>query len=148
MIYSHELPLRQALREVIGLRKYVTVVDEQQKNRLSCDPMPIGGFLQTLLVKVEEILDLIQGSMCPVETILMEEQVSSNIDSLGYDELSHAMISRFKGGSSYIYYCVPSEVYDQVRSAESVGGAFNQLVKGRYLYEQLESSNRDGESVL
>jgi hypothetical protein len=54
------------------------------------------------------------------------------IDALAYDPVVRELDVTFKNGSVYRYHDVPQQVYDQVRSAPSVGGAFVQSVKNSY----------------
>ena len=57
---------------------------------------------------------------------------SSNIASVGYDVSSQALEVEFLNGSVYEYYNVPEQVYQELISATTVGGYFNQRVKKLY----------------
>lgn len=57
---------------------------------------------------------------------------SSNIAALGYDAASQTLAVQFQNGDTWHYEPVPQETYDSVRSAESVGRAFNSEIRGSY----------------
>ena len=64
---------------------------------------------------------------------------SSLLKSLGYDGGTSTLEVEFHNGAVYTYDGVPEEVYSEVMSAESVGKAFNRLVKseGSYPYKRV-----------
>ena len=57
---------------------------------------------------------------------------SSNIESVGYDSDSLTLEVEFKGGSVYQYYDVPSDVYENFISAESLGSDFHHSIKKNF----------------
>ena len=59
---------------------------------------------------------------------------SSSIASLGYDPGRRLLEVEFHGGAVYVYRAVPSHVRAELMSAESLGRAFNELVRDRYAY--------------
>jgi hypothetical protein len=63
---------------------------------------------------------------------------SSTIDSIGYDQNSNKLTVKFKTGAIYEYLNVPHYVYDAVMSADSVGKALNNEVKGIYDYSKIQ----------
>jgi hypothetical protein len=58
--------------------------------------------------------------------------VSSNINSVGYDETSNILEIEFKSGSIYQYLNVPKEIYNELAQASSVGRYFMRNIKDRY----------------
>lgn len=63
---------------------------------------------------------------------------SSNISAMAHDGV--LMGVTFKSGVTYAYENVTREVFDEIVTAESVGGRFNSLVKkhpDRYPYRRL-----------
>tara|TARA_Y100001973_G_C5094634_1_gene279374 strand:+ start:107 stop:322 length:216 start_codon:yes stop_codon:yes gene_type:complete len=64
---------------------------------------------------------------------------SSLLKGLGYDAATSTLEVEFHNGSVYVYEGVPQTVYSDIMGAESVGKAFNQLVKreGAYPYKRL-----------
>jgi hypothetical protein len=63
---------------------------------------------------------------------------SSLIKSLGYDEPSQVLEVEFHRGAVYQYLAVPTSVYEDLQSSESVGKSFNALVKTQgYEFKQL-----------
>ena len=61
---------------------------------------------------------------------------SSNIKAIGFDDNKHQtatgrMTVEFNGGALWHYDGVTREVYGRVRSSDSVGAAFNALVKSQ-----------------
>ncbi len=63
--------------------------------------------------------------------------VSSNIDEVEHDSSTSTLKVTFKNGSRYKYDEVPQVVFEQLISAESVGKALNQMVKGKFAYTKL-----------
>lgn len=75
---------------------------------------------------------------------------SSNIASIGYNEVKGEMYIRFRDGSLYVYYDVPKIVYQQVKQGRlpaavsdynphSVGGTFWKMVRrAGYPYKKLQ----------
>ena len=64
---------------------------------------------------------------------------SSNLAEIGYDENDQTLEVKFKKGVVYQYYEVPSTTYEELIEADSVGKAFQQLVKGgSYRYARME----------
>lgn len=56
--------------------------------------------------------------------------VSSNVDSIGYDDNSRTLYVAFKNGSRYFYTDVPKELYTQFLNAPSKGKFLNQHIAG------------------
>lgn len=68
------------------------------------------------------------------EDIYMESVDSSALSEVGYD-YSHEMLAiRFRENDEhvYVYYDVPSEVYEDFISADSLGRYYNYYIKGQY----------------
>lgn len=68
------------------------------------------------------------------EDIYMESVDSSALSEVGYD-YSHEMLAiRFRENNEhiYVYYDVPSEVYEDFISAYSLGRYYNSYIKGQY----------------
>jgi hypothetical protein len=57
---------------------------------------------------------------------------SSLISRIAYDEQARTLSIRFRSGSLYVYYDVPAEEYDALRSAASAGRYYNACIKGRF----------------
>ena len=62
---------------------------------------------------------------------------SSNVVSVGYDAGSSTLEVEFKDGSIYQYHSVPSEHFDAMLSAESVGKYLNANIKHKYRYTKV-----------
>ncbi len=54
---------------------------------------------------------------------------SSNLASVGYDEVNQILEVQFKHGGVYQYYSVPESVYDGLMSASSHGQFFDRNIK-------------------
>jgi len=54
---------------------------------------------------------------------------SSNIKEFGYSTHYNILRTHFLNGTAYDYFNVPEKVFEELRSAESKGKAFNALVK-------------------
>lgn len=73
---------------------------------------------------------------------------SSNISSIRYDPIGNTdkaieignLTVTFKNGSQYLYENVPLEVTHKIVSSESVGKAFNELIKvdNKYKFSRLK----------
>jgi lysyl-tRNA synthetase class 2 len=62
---------------------------------------------------------------------------SSAIAAVAFDERANTLEVEFRGGRVYRYSAVPRSVVDTVLASESVGAAFNALVRGRYPYVEV-----------
>ena len=62
---------------------------------------------------------------------------SSNLAEIGYDGSTQTMEVCFKSGGTYQYFDVPRDIYDELRTAESLGGYLNSEVKGRFRYARV-----------
>ena len=67
--------------------------------------------------------------------IPMQSVQSSNIRAIGHD--GSMLRVEFSNGSTYDYEGVPSRVFDDLVSADSVGRYFAQNIKGVYGYEKV-----------
>ena len=59
----------------------------------------------------------------------MIEVKSSNIRAIGHHPLEQSMDVEFPNGTKYSYGNVSEEIFQHILTAESVGKAFNNLVK-------------------
>jgi hypothetical protein len=62
---------------------------------------------------------------------------SSNIDRVGYDSDSNTLRIEFRSGGTYDYFGVPESVFDNLKSAFSVGGYHAREIKNNYAYAKL-----------
>ncbi len=70
---------------------------------------------------------------------LLEYVDSTCFESVGYDDNEEVLYVRFlDSGSVYAYYGVPYYEYDELVNADSIGGYYNDYIKGQYDCEQLE----------
>lgn len=68
----------------------------------------------------------------------MQPVSSSNLAAVGYDEESSTLRVEFLNGTSYEYYNVPKEVFEDLLNAGSKGQYFNaNIKKGGYPYSKL-----------
>lgn len=56
---------------------------------------------------------------------------SSAIRTIGYSQFNTLYIV-FNSGLGYRYYDVPREVYEELINSESIGKAYNRLIRGQY----------------
>ena len=63
---------------------------------------------------------------------------SSNIASIGYDQLDGILEIEFKSGAIYQYENVPIRVYEVMMKADSVGKYFNAHIKSKYNYRRVD----------
>jgi hypothetical protein len=66
--------------------------------------------------------------------IVMIPVVSSNVESIGYDEETQTLRVRFLNGSEYDYKNVPIIEFEQLKNAQSIGSYLNRNIKGNYAY--------------
>ena len=72
-----------------------------------------------------------------VTNIKMTPVISSNIVALGYDKKNKILRVIFKGNSSYLYFNVEEEIYNNLAQSESKGKTLNESVvrhKDKYKY--------------
>ena len=62
----------------------------------------------------------------------MIEVDSTAIERIGWE--TGMMDVHFKDGRSYRYYGIPESVYEEVLDADSIGRAFNIMIKDKYEY--------------
>ncbi len=68
----------------------------------------------------------------------MHSVESSQIDSVGYDEEKSVLYVKFKSEKVYRYFDVSKEVYNGLKTADSVGSCFSKAIKPVYRYEKVE----------
>lgn len=88
---------------------------------------------------------MIEESGLPVRAIKTSERtiklnpvVSSNVNSIGYDEASKTLSVLFKNNTLYAYENVPHSVYLQLGAAPSIGKFLNENIKPNYSYKKVE----------
>jgi hypothetical protein len=59
---------------------------------------------------------------------------SSNLSSIGYDEVSSLLEVEFNSGLIYHYYDVPAHVHAELMSASSHGSYFSNSIRNSYKY--------------
>lgn len=59
-------------------------------------------------------------------------QQSSMIERVAYDDEAGSLCVSFRGTGKYVYYGVPSALFDALCKAVSVGTFFNTEIKGRF----------------
>lgn len=62
---------------------------------------------------------------------------SSNINSVGYDEISATLEIEFSNNSIYQYFDVPQYIHQDLIQADSHGQFFAQNIKGVYKYSKV-----------
>ena len=63
--------------------------------------------------------------------------VSSNLNSVGYDEESQVLEIEFSNGSVYEYSGVPASVYEELMSASSHGSYHYNNIRNTYNYNRI-----------
>ncbi|MEU6978159.1 KTSC domain-containing protein [Streptomyces sp. NPDC046371] len=70
--------------------------------------------------------------------MLLHQSVhSSNLRSVGYDELGCVLEVAFHGGRLYRYDKVPAQVHAALMAAPSKGTFLAQFIKGQYPYRRV-----------
>lgn len=62
---------------------------------------------------------------------------SSNVESIGYDEVNQILYIRFLNGSTYIYKGVSKYEFDGLLNAPSIGSYLHRNIKNSYPYERI-----------
>ena len=62
---------------------------------------------------------------------------SSNIERIGYDANSNTLRVEFKSNRTYDYSNVPESVYNDLKSASSVGSYLAKNIKNSYPYIEI-----------
>lgn len=81
----------------------------------------------------------------PINENFDEDQVSMQdtpdstaFSQVGYNVSKNLLVVTFRdSGASYAYYDVPQSVWNNLKSAKSMGGYYNSDVKGQYTCEKL-----------
>ncbi len=64
---------------------------------------------------------------------------STVIRSFKYDEESKTLLIVFQSGRRYDYLGVPAEIVEELRRAFAKGEFFNNQIRGRYVYKELQA---------
>jgi hypothetical protein len=64
--------------------------------------------------------------------ITLKPVVSTMVMSTGYDPVSQTLVIQFRGGKTYHYDKVPTEVVDAMNKAESVGKFIGSHIRGKF----------------
>lgn len=67
---------------------------------------------------------------------------SSSVVSVGYAAATRTLELEFEGGAVYRYFDVPRRVHAELMDADSKGIYVNTVIKPKYRYELLASSER------
>jgi hypothetical protein len=62
---------------------------------------------------------------------------SSNIERIGYDHNSNTLRIEFKSSRTYDYSNVPENVFNELKSASSVGSYHAKNIKNSYPYTEI-----------
>lgn len=71
------------------------------------------------------------------ERIIYIEMESSTVSKIGYNYLEKRLIVEFKSGGIYHYKEVPEEVFNEIKTTESVGKYLNEKIKKKYEFEAI-----------
>ena len=63
--------------------------------------------------------------------------VSSNVESIGYNEGTQILRIKFRSGAIYEYKNVPLMEFEQLKNSSSVGSYFNRNIARNYPYEKV-----------
>jgi len=71
---------------------------------------------------------------------------SSQMESLSWEDDTLTVV--FKGGAKYVYSDVPADVFQEIIASDSLGSAFNRLIKkGGYKFEKIDNTMTFGEAI-
>lgn len=66
-----------------------------------------------------------------------KEVVSSNLKSVGYDQITKLLEIEFKGGRLYQYSSVPPQIYEGLMNAASKGKFFHAHIRDTFSYKKI-----------
>jgi len=69
--------------------------------------------------------------------IVREPVSSTNVASIGYDELSETLEVEFQNGTIYQYFNVGLSLYEQLKAAPSKGQFLNFHIKNAFPYSRV-----------
>lgn len=79
-----------------------------------------------------------------MKQIVMNEVVSSQIQSVGYDIETETLYIQFKNGKIYSYKEVEAHVYQEMMNSESLGKYFNSTIRNFHEHKQTDYVKTDG----
>ena len=62
---------------------------------------------------------------------------SSSVEAVGYDPEAREIYVRFIGGRTYVYQGADERTFEELRTADSVGGYLNRVLKPSYQYRKV-----------
>lgn len=65
---------------------------------------------------------------------------SSNVEAVGHDGAD--LYVRFKGGATYVYSAVPTDMYAKLLADKSVGRFLNSCIKGAFACEKVSDGEK------
>ena len=65
---------------------------------------------------------------------------SATLATVGYDEGQQLLQLEFGSRAVYLYFGVPSAVYEALLGASSKGRCFNDTIRGRYPYRRIQGA--------
>lgn len=61
---------------------------------------------------------------------------SSNVAAVGFDEAQQEIWVRFHSGDTYVYSGANETIFQELRTAPSVGSYLNRVIKGNFEYRK------------
>lgn len=68
---------------------------------------------------------------------------SSSVASVGFSSAHNRLEIEFRNGLSYQYFGVPRALYEQLLAATSKGAFVSGLIRGRFPYKRIETSDSE-----
>lgn len=72
-----------------------------------------------------------------MQNMMMQDVVSSELQSVGFDEAASILQVKFQNGRVYRYQGVPQSVFENLLRADSKGRFFNAQIRDRYPCQRL-----------
>ena len=80
---------------------------------------------------------------------MQRQQVkSSNVRSVGYDEMKQILEIEFISGAIYQYLNVPENIYIKLMTATSIGKAVHELLRGNYDFKTMDKARKFNDSLM
>jgi hypothetical protein len=80
-----------------------------------------------------------------IKTVTFNE--SSFIKSVSWDENSETLFVEFNSKTTWVYYNIPQDVYEEMMNSISVGSYFNKNIRDKYPSQRINYKFKNGQKT-
>jgi len=123
------------------------LADHQRQRRLKSTLA--GGYFQISMLGILAVTTVVAATIAvgnQFGSIQRKPVDSSNIASVGHSSFTKTLEVQFHSGSVYQYFQVPTKVYQEFKSADSLGKYLSKNIKGKFPFDR--SSNKKTSVLL